>query len=268
MKKFYTVFGFGFLLLSFWSNTGFARIVYVGDEMETITLSYGGPTIVRFPTTVKTISQASRFVIGPADEDQPNYALISVTPRFSQGEDKVTFIMSDGSIINTKLVVVPKTAPEKTDSFYDLKRKDSLIEKASADDQTGAHVSELELMKAMIRGDHVAGYQVKKLIRTVDTKVSGVNCQLVRIYTGAKFNGYVFKITSDSEDKDFVIDVTKLTLGSPNTAILSQIDEQNISGSKESDKPVFLRIVAKPASVYYNVNLPVAVVKKEKEKEG
>lgn len=268
MRNFYKVFGFGFLLLSLWSNTGFARIVYVGDQVETLTLSYGGPTIVRFPTTVKTISQASRFVIGPADEEQPNYALLSVIPRFSQAEDKVTFIMSDGSIINTKLVVVPKTAPEKTDSFYDLKRKDSLIEKAEAGDQTGERVSELELMKAMVRGDHVAGYQVKKLVRTVDTKVSGVNCQLVRVYTGAKFNGYVFKITSDAEDKDFVIDVTKLTLGSPNTAILSQIDEQKISSSKENDKPVFLRIVAKPASVYYNVNLPVAVVKKDKEKEG
>jgi len=109
---------------------------------------------------------------------------------------------------------------------------------------------------------------VKKLIRTVDTKVSGVNCQLVRIYTGAKFNGYIFKISSNAEDKDFVIDVTKLTLGSPNTAILSQIDESKISGSEENEKPVFLRIVAKPASVYYNVNLPVAVVKKEKAKEG
>ncbi len=268
MKNFYKVFGFGFILLSLWSNTGFARIVYVGDEMETITLSYGGPTIVRFPTTVKTISQASRFVIGPADEEQPNYALMSVTPRFSQGEDKVTFIMSDGSIINTKLVVVPKAAPENTDSFYDLRRKDSLIEKAEANDQTGERVSELELMKAMIRGDHVSGYQVKKLIRTVDTKVSGINCQLVRVYTGAKFNGYVFKISSNADDKDFVIDVTKLTLGSPNTAILSQIDEQKISGNEKTERPVFLRIVAKPASVYYNVNLPVAVVKKEKEKEG
>ncbi len=268
MKSFNKVFGFGFLLLSLWSNTGFARIVYVGDGMETITLSYGGPTIIRFPTTVKTISQASRFVIGPADEEQPNYALISVTPRFSQGEDKVTFIMSDGSIINTKLIVVPKAIPEKTDSFYDLKHKDSLIEKADSDDQTGAHVSELELMKAMIRGDHVTGYQVKKLIRTVDTKVDGISCQLVRVYTGSKFNGYVFKVSTAAKDKDFLIDVTKLTLGSPNTAILSQIDEEKISANEKEDGHVFLRIVAKPGSVYYNVNLPVAVVKKDKEKEG
>ncbi|MCX6125177.1 MAG: type-F conjugative transfer system secretin TraK [Proteobacteria bacterium] len=268
MKLSQKALGIGVFLASIWSNVGFARIVYVGDEMETITLSYGGPTIVRFPTTVKTISQATRFAITPADEEQPNYALLSVTPRFSQGEDKVTFIMSDGSIINTKLVVVPKTAPEKTDSFYDLKRKDSLIENAEANDQTGERVSELELMKAMIRGDHVAGYQIKKLIRTIDTKVSGVNCQLVRVYTGAKFNGYIFKISSNAEGKDFEIDVTKLTLGSPNTAILSQIDESKISGSEENEKPIFLRIVAKPASVYYDVNLPVAAVKKEKEQGG
>ena len=45
-------------------------------------------------------------------------------------------------------------------------------------------------------------------------------------------------------------------------------DESSSSGSEENEKPIFLRIVAKPASVYYNVNLPVAVVKKEKEKAG
>ena len=72
------------------------------------------------------------------------------------------------------------------------------------------------------------------------------------------------KISSHSKDKDFLIDVTKLTLGNPNTAVLSQIDEEKVSGSTE-EAPVFLRIVAKPASVYYNVNLPVAVVKKGKE---
>jgi len=99
-----TAFFFGYLLMCFFSHTGFSRIVYVGDEIETITLSYGGATIVRFPITVKTISQASRFVIGPADDQQPNYALLSITPRFSHGEDKVTFLLSDGSVINTELV--------------------------------------------------------------------------------------------------------------------------------------------------------------------
>ena len=265
MSKLRNVYYVGFLLMCLWSGKSFARIVYVGDSIETITMSYGGATIIRFPTAVKTISQASRFVIGPADDQQPNYALLSVMPRFSSGEDKVTFLMGDGSVINTKLVVVPKAIPEKTDSFYDLRRKDSLIEKPEANDQTGEKVSELELMKAMIRGDQVTGYQVKKLVRTIETKVDGVNCELVRVYTGAKFNGYVFKISNHAKDKDFIIDVTKLTLGSPNTAILSQIDEEKVTASENEDAPVFLRIVAKPASVYYNLNLPVAIVKKEKE---
>ena len=60
---------------------------------------------------------------------------------------------------------------------------------------------------------------------TVDTKVDGISCQLVRVYTGSKFNGYIFKISTAAKDKDFLIDVTKLTLGSPNTAILSPIAE-------------------------------------------
>ena len=99
----------------------FARQIYYGSETESVSIAYGGPTIFRFNEPVKTISQASRFTIGPADAENPNYAVISVTPRFSEGQDKVTFILADGAVVNLRVITASKAIPERTDSFYDFK---------------------------------------------------------------------------------------------------------------------------------------------------
>lgn len=241
----------------FGSHTCQARTIYYGSEIETVTLSYGGPTIFRFNEEVQTISQASKFKIQPADIKAPNYAVLSVTPRFTRGKTKVSFILANGVVVNTKIVIVPKAIPEKTDSFYDFLPKKYLIE--SSGDSKGSNVSDLELMKAMIRWDKVVGYRARHLSRRVNTGVRGVRAKLVRIYTGPKYNGYIFKIKNQSK-KRYAIDLKRLTLGRPNVALLSQVD-QKILKSKEGNI-TFLRIVAKPTSVYYNISLPMAPIQK------
>ena len=60
-----------------------ARTLYFGSETETVTLVAGNATLFRFTGEVRTISQASRFEITPANADQPNYSLLSIRPRFS-----------------------------------------------------------------------------------------------------------------------------------------------------------------------------------------
>lgn len=239
-----------------------AKVIYYGSEKEQVNLTYGGPTIFRFGEEVKTISQASRFDIHPADEVDPNYAVLSVTPRFTNGKSDITFILASGAIINTTLTVVPKAIPEKTDSFYDFRSKDSLIEGEKGD---GAHsnVSEMELMKAMIRWDKVVGYQTEVLSKNVDTGVDDLSAKLVRVYMGARFNGYVFEVRNTSSSQSYTLDLKNLSLGTPNVALLSQVDREVLSGSKAKNNMAFLRIVAKPTSVYYNVHLPVTPIKAE-----
>lgn len=129
-----------------------AKTVYFGSETEVVTLVYGSPTLFRFSGEVRTISQASRFEIEPANSDQPNYSLLAIRPRFSTGSSDVVFILADGSTIKTKLVVVSNFIPEKTDSIYDFKSKESLIGPGD-EGKVGSSLSELALMKAMIRGD-------------------------------------------------------------------------------------------------------------------
>lgn len=245
-------------------NSAQARIIYYGSEMETVTLAYGTTTILRFPEEVKTISQASRFEIAPADENNPDYAVLAVSPRFAKGSNKVTFILADGSVLATELVVVPGNIPEKTDSFYDFKKKESLIELPNAE-QRGTNLTELELMKAMIRWDTtVVGYNARSLIRTVRSVPDDLSAKLVRVYTGPHYNGYVFKLKNESKKKTYVIDVRSLVLGRPNQAVLSQVDNGLLKPAGHDESETYLRIVAKPSSVYYNVNLPVAPIKEEK----
>ena len=241
-------------------QVSFARKIYYGSSSETITLAYGGPTIFRFDEEVKTISQASRFEISPSDNDNPDYKMLSVTPRFTKGSSNISFILSNGAVVQTRLVVVPKALPEKSDSFYDFIPKDQLIENSIRNHESD-NVSEMELMKSMIRCDLIVGYKVRSLVRTVNTGINSLSAKLVKVYSGPKFNGYVFKIQNDNSNKSFAIDLRALTLGRPNLALLSQVDEKILKAKGKGKNVTFLRIVAKPSSVYYSVRLPIAAVK-------
>ena len=234
-----------------------AKTIYYGSEVEAVTLSYGGPTIFRFNEPVKTISQVSKFNIKPADTTNPNYSVLSVTPIFTRGKTKVSFILANGVVVHVQMVIVSKSIPEKTDSFYDFIPKENLIKKSSE----GSNVSDLELMKAMIRRDNVVGYKTRNLWRLVNTTdVQGIHARLVRVYTGSKYNGYVFEIHNRSSKK-YAIDLTNLTLGNPSVALLSQVDHKVLGRRNRKNNMTYLRIVSKPSSVYYNISLPISPIK-------
>lgn len=239
----------------FVSQLAFAKIVYYGSETEVLTLAYDNTTILRFDEEVKTISQATRFVIEPADPTDPNYRMLSIKPRYREGKDKVTFILANDSVVSLRLDTIAQAMPEKTDNFYDLKAKASRIDPLT-DGVKGTEVSEIELMKAMIRSDTPVGYNARPLIRTVNSGVDGISAQLVKVYTGPKFNGYIFKIVNSSINKKFAIDLKSLSLGRPNLALLSQVDDKILDPSV-GGKGTYLRIVAKPTSVYSAIVLPI-----------
>lgn len=245
-------------------NRASARLIYFGTETEVISLVFGGATLFRFPGEVRTISQANRFEITPANSDQANYALLSVRPRFSTGSSDVVFILADGTTVKTKLVVVSNAIPEKTDSIYEFKSKDTLLSNGN-DAKTGSGLSELELMKAMLRGDEVSGYEVRNLVRTISPGFKGINTKLVRIYTGNQFNGYIFELTNTTKKQKLFINVQNLVLGDPNVAILSAVDQSIIEPEGSGREKTYLRVVAKPSSIYNQLILPIQVVEK---KEG
>lgn len=230
-----------------------AKTIYYGTETEIVNIVYSGETILRFNEPVRTISRASDFEIGPADKTNPDYSILSVTPRFTKGVSQVTFLLANGAIVSTKIQTVPKAIPEKTDSFYDFIAKSSLVEKEG---NITSDITDLELMKSMVRKEEVLGVDQRAIEREVNTGVPDLAAKLVRIYTGAKFNGYVFKLSNLSKTKSYSVDIRYLTLGKPNQALISQTDKSVLKPKEET----FFRIVAKPSSVYYNVNLPFGPV--------
>ena len=82
----------------------------------------------------------------------------------------------------------------------------------------------------------------------------------MKVYSGPKYNGYIFKIVNNSSSKSFAIDLKSLTLGRPNVALLSQVDDSILKPADGKESATFLRIVAKPTSVYYSLTLPVAPI--------
>lgn len=242
-----------------------AKTIFFGSETETVTLVYGHETLFRFTGEVRTISQASRFEIAPANSDQPNYSLLSIRPRFSSGSSEVVFILADGTTIKTRLLTVSNAIPEKTDSIYDFKSKESLLD-ASDEGKVGSSLSELALMKAMIRGDQVTGYEVKNLVRTISPGFKGVETQLVRIYTGNQYNGYIFELKNVTPSQRLLVTVQNLMLGDPNVAILSMVDQPILEPKGSGHEKTYLRIVAKPSSLYNQLILPIQVVEKKEAK--
>jgi hypothetical protein len=228
------------------------KTIYYGTSVETITIVHGGPTIFRFNEQVKTISRASKFSISPSDKESPDYTTLSVTPRFSKGSSKVTFLLADGAVVSTKIVIVPKNIPEKNDNFYDFLPKEKLIEKKKE-----SNVTDLDLMKAMLRWENVVGYKTKTFYRTVNSGSKQLSAKIIRVYTGPKFNGYVVKVTNKSKKKSYQIDLKSLSIGNPNQAILSQVDRKVLGPKGSGNETTYLRVVAKSTSVYYGINLPV-----------
>ena len=216
-----------------------AKTVSYGSTIEQVRIRHGGPTIFRFPKAVQTITGASRLEIKPANAADPSYTVLSVTPRFTNGVNEVSFFLTDGSVIKTKIMVSPNDPA--ADSVYDFKSHDALD---SADAENAPPISEIDLLKAMIRDDVVSGYKVSKASESFPSK-QGVSVELIRVYQGSLFNGYVFKLSNTNWIKNVDVDVRHVTVGDPNLAILSQCDDAVITAKGKGVHETFLRVVTK-----------------------
>ncbi|MGE0631478.1 MAG: hypothetical protein AB7O96_03660 [Pseudobdellovibrionaceae bacterium] len=225
-------------------NQAIAKPVYYGSMPEQVRVKHGGSTIFRFPKAVQTITGAGRLTIKPANDADPSYTTLAVTPRFTNGLNEVAFFLADGSVVKTKILVSPNDPA--ADSFYEFRPKDSLDSDQS--DSNAPKISEVELLKAMVRDDDVAGYKVSRFSSDVPSKLSSASVELIRIYKGNPFNGYVYRVTNTSWKKIVEVDVRHLSVGEPNLAILAQSDEDRLFPKGKGAHQTLVRIVAKNTS--------------------
>ncbi|GHT97397.1 hypothetical protein FACS1894126_1360 [Alphaproteobacteria bacterium] len=218
-----------------------AKTVEYGTEAVRIPLKYGGPTIFRFSKAVQTITGASRLEIKPANAADPSYSALAVTPRLSSGTNEVSFFLGDGSVVRTHVLV--SASDPAADSFYDFKPVGK-VDSGGGEEQQTAPMSEVELLKAMFRDADVTGYTVKRVSDRESERKPGVEIELIRIYKGSPFNGYVYRLKNVSS-KSVAVDVRHITVGEPNQAVLSQSDVSVLAVKGAGVSETLLRIVAK-----------------------
>ena len=236
----------------FYSNMALALTVYYSGSPQKITLAYGEETIFRFDEPVKTLSNASRFSILPADEVSPDYSVLKVSPRGSRSRAEIHFILASGKVVRVEAVTVSKESGTKAHGVYDFQPKREEFSSAAQ----AVNLTELDLLKAMIKGDSVTGYNIKNISRKVESGHPDLKVKLTKMYSGDHFTGFVFKLENKSKKKSFDVELPKLRLGHPNSAVLSQVDEKRLAPKGIYGSSATLRIVAKSTASYYNLNLP------------
>jgi hypothetical protein len=224
------------------SSRAEAKTVVYGSGTEQIRIKYGAPTVFRFQKAVQTITGAGRLQVEPANKLDPNYKILSVVPRFTNGVNEVTFFLTDNSVVRTKILVSPNDPA--ADSFYDFKGRDS----DDIADENAPPMTEVELLKAMYRSESIPGYKLVRTSQGFPSKNGNAKVELLRIYQGNPFNGYVFKIRNTSWRKNLEIDVRHITVGNPNMAILSQSDESTLFPKGKGVNETHVRVVAKNTS--------------------
>lgn len=250
-------------LLGLLVNHAQAKTIVYGSGVETVKIKYGESTIFRFPKSVQTITGAGRLQIKPANKVNPSYEELEVIPKFTNGTNDVLFFLTDRSVVKTKIIVSP-TDPA-SEGLYDFKSRESAD---LGDAENAPIISEIELLKAMARDDSVSGYKVSRLSQIFPSKVFNAQTELIRIYQGSPFNGYVFRIRNTSWSKVIDIDVRHITVGDPSLAILSQSDETTVYPKGRGVNETLVRVVAKNTASSNEVILAMETQDENHNKKG
>lgn len=250
------------------SHGASARDVLYGKARETVPVAFGVETLFRFPLEVKTVTEASRFEIKPANAEEPDYSVLAVKPRFTEGASDVTFLLADGTAVRVQLVVSSRING-KRDSIYDFKPHEDLSDTNPnrKDHPDPMVISELDLMRGMIRGDQVSGFDSEKYSKPIALESPHITAELKRVYRGREMNGYVYLLTTDYKERSFEVNLDAMAFGQPNLAILAQVDRDLIGGETSEERQAYLRVVARPGASSQRIILPVAL-HSEKDHSG
>lgn len=244
-----------------------ARTILYGSDAVGVTLEQGVASYFRFPLEVKLVTRAERFRVEPASQAQPDYALLSITPRFGSGASHVSFFLSDGSVVRVRLSAKPHVANKSVEDegVFDFKPRGQAGATYEGDG-SGRPFTELDLLRAMIRGDEAPGFDSKLVNRPVEPGFRGLTTRLVGVYSGEKFKGYIFELTSTVK-KSLYLNIQNLTLGDPNLAIVSSVDSPVLAPKGEAGAATYLRVVAKPSgSSPPRLVLPVQINEQNQKK--
>lgn len=243
-----------FILVAFLSNVAEAKTIYYGKKAQTVRLTAGVPTLFKFPLEVKNVMRAERFSVKPASEDDPNYAYLSIEPRFTQGDSEVLFLLADGQTVTLRLLVVSKNAQASTSYTFESE-EDATDSPNKEEDPDSNSTVEVSLLKAMVQGHQMNGYKISSMNRDIESKGNG-EIKLVGVYQGSDLTGYIFRVKNTSYKKELHLDVRDLSIGK-GKSVLSQIDDNTLAPKGKPESETFLRVVAKTGTTSSNLIVPM-----------
>lgn len=250
------------------AHTAQARTIPYGDDPVAIMLEQGVEVYFRFPLEVKLVTRAERFHVKPANAAQPDYAFLSLTPRFGSGTSFVSFFLSDGSVVRARLTArasIPGKSIE-AEGVFDFKPRAAGSGSAASSDGLGRPFTELDLLRAMIRGDEAPGFDSRLLNREVRPGFRGLTTRLVGIYSSERMRGYIFELVNTERKTSLYLNIQNLMLGDPNLAIVSSVDSPVLAPRGEAGSSTYLRVVARPSSSPPQLALPVEIVEMAQKK--
>lgn len=258
--------GVGFILmmvvlaaLLLFVNTAKASTIKIGRDKAIVKVLSSDVTVFRFPKAVQTISGAQRLEIKPANPTDPDYAALAVRPRLTTGTNDLVFVLNDGRLVKVQVIVTTKA--DEAQGFYDF------IVLESQNTASTAGSPESDLLRAMLNGKIPNGYSVQEKKEKVSSFLSSLRIELVRVVKGGDLTGYVYQLTNTSWSKNVKVDLSQLTLGTPDDAILSQVDDDELFPKGKGSHQTYLRVVAKARSDSSDIVLPVELLEPKTESQ-
>ena len=250
------------IILLVFSLTSQAKEIYYGSTPELVSISK--ETIFRFHKQVRTISQAHKFEIKPADPNDPDYSMLSVRPRFTQGLSKVAFVLSDGNVVTLKIRII-KDTNNSVEPFYDFRPKSMLVQRS---EKNLPVITAMDFIKSIDKDNNVMGYQRQvrnKWLRTGHRR--GVSARLIRTYKGKEYKGFVIELRNICKIKKYKVEVDRLKFRNSSSAIISLVDSEVLSPRGKGVYKTLLKVVAKPTALISDLTLPISVSNEKKEGE-
>jgi hypothetical protein len=231
----------GLLIPFLMTATSYGASLSVVDGQElSVPVSPEGIT-VQLPTFVKIVTPAKGHYIEPlappsmAVEGQgqaqapADVRAFVIKPAKSGVSEKITFILADERTVTLQL-----SPAQTSDAFYDIKWASRGLSGTSGGKKDNGFLSaERSLMLTMLRDEDSASRKNMDVDVKLD-KYPELKIKLARTYQLQGYTGYVFTITNTSS-KTLRVNSTVLTVGSPNKAVLTQIDHETLEPCSQNN---------------------------------
>lgn len=197
------------------------------DEVVTIPVNPSTGTLIEFPSTLQVVGKSLSFQVKKVvtevnDRGQGvNIRIVDVRSSLNGAVETVPFLLSNRRTVKIRLISQVGAEKHHRILFPTSQSSRMIAPSSFIEDET-------DLMRRMLRDEMGGGYS--RSVMNQNLSISGYDnfdLVLVRRYQGKGLLGFTYKLINTS-DKRVVINPQALNFGSPNRAMLLQVDHETL----------------------------------------